>query len=291
MRNAPFILFVVLFVSAFSAESGNSDYFFQAGSLSEQKDIIARLSGYSPIIDTLRINDRYSIENRQLCVKYLSSILEKFCSKVTVQLYSKTGNNIWGIVPATSGSSETIVIGAHYDGVRGCPGANDNATGVAAVYSTGKYISSLKVRRYNTIIVFFDEEERGLVGSRAFATMIRSDSVKVHSVHTIDQLGWDSDSDRAIELELPSESLKALYLKVAADNKISSPIHLTKVGSTDHSAFRRIGFNATGITEEYVNGDTTPHYHQPGDTYATVNFDYLQSSTFFLEKVFKYLME
>lgn len=255
----------------------------------EQKDIIARLTGHVFITDTIKIKDRSSSDNKKLCVKYLSSLLENYCKKVSVQSYSSTGNNVSGIIPSTTGSSDYIIIGAHYDGVRGCPGANDNATGVALIYSVGKYISKLQIRKYNTIIVFFDEEERGLVGSRAFAAKVRSDSLKVHSVHTVDQMGWDNDGDKGIELELPSESLKEVYLKVAAENKISFPIHITKVGSTDHSSFRKLGYNATGITEEYFNGDTTPHYHKPTDGFSTVNFEYLQSTTLYLEKVFKYI--
>jgi hypothetical protein len=34
-----------------------------------------------------------------------------------------------------------------------------------------------------------------------------------------------------------------------------------------------------GLTEEYVSGDTTPHYHLPSDTFDTVDLDYLASST------------
>jgi Zn-dependent M28 family amino/carboxypeptidase len=254
-----------------------------------QKEIVSKLTGDSFISDSVKLKDRYTSDNKQLCIKYLSALLWNYCSNVSIQSYSKTGNNLWGIIPSTTGSSEYIIIGAHYDGIPGCPAANDNATGVAAIYSVGESISTLKKRKYNTLVVFFDEEEKGMVGSRAFASKVKSDSLKVMSVHTIDQLGWDNDADKAIELELPSESLKETYLKVASDNKLNFPIHITKVGSTDHSAFRRLGYNATGITEEYVNGDTTPHYHQATDSFTTVNFDYLQSVTSYLKKVFKYI--
>jgi Zn-dependent M28 family amino/carboxypeptidase len=282
-----FLLFMMVFsLTAFKAGDRGIP---EKKEIDEQKEIVGRLTGYLPVTDTFRLRDRSNVENKKLCLKYLTTLLKNYCKDVTVQSYSGTGNNVSGIIPSTGSSQQYIIIGAHYDGVRNSPAANDNATGVAVIYSVGKYISKLAIRRYNTIIVFFDEEEKGLVGSRAFAAKIKSDSLKVHSVHTIDQMGWDNDGDRGIELELPSESLKEVYLKVAAENKIKFPIHITRVGSTDHSSFRRLGYNATGITEEYFNKDTTPHYHRSTDSYSTVNFDYLESTTSYLQKVFKYI--
>jgi hypothetical protein len=36
---------------------------------------------------------------------------------------------------------------------------------------------------------------------------------------------------------------------------------------------------AVGLTEEYRNGDTTPHIHRPTDTWDTVDFEYLAAAT------------
>tara|TARA_R110002096_G_scaffold433887_2_gene653773 strand:- start:81226 stop:81621 length:396 start_codon:yes stop_codon:yes gene_type:complete len=59
----------------------------------------------------------------------------------------------------------------------------------------------------------------------------------------------------------------------------SMPIHETTTGFTDHVPFRTYGFMSIGITEEYVNGDTTPHYHLSSNRYETVNREYLASTT------------
>lgn len=45
-----------------------------------------------------------------------------------------------------------------------------------------------------------------------------------------------------------------------------------------------------GLTEEYVNGDTTPHWHKSTDTYKTVNFEYLAAVTTVVSEVFKELI-
>eukprot|EP00729_Bicosta_minor_P027175 gene27175-7132_t len=163
-------------------------------------------------------------------------------------------------------------------------------------------------RTRNVLFVLFDEEEIGLIGSREFATWLldvsnfnhsdRGESVAtaVHSVHTVDQMGWDSDGDRAFELELPFKGCADLYRRAAStsaaaeDWRVQITIHETKVASTDHSSFRKKGFPAVGLTEEYVNGDTTPHWHKSTDTYNTVNFEYLAAVTTVVSEVFKELI-
>ena len=103
--------------------------------------------------------------------------------------------------------------------------------------------------------------------------------ITVVSVHTIDQMGWDQDGDRAIELERADEGLFELYAAAEPLAPGVTPLVPTDTGSTDHVSFRDLGFPAVGLTEEYVSGDTTPHYHLPSDTFETVDLAYLASST------------
>ena len=66
-------------------------------------------------------------------------------------------------------------------------------------------------------------------------------------------------------------------------------MYVTKEAGSDHSAFRRLGFKAVGLTEEYHHNDTTPFIHRPGDTAATVNFAYLASTTRLMAKAVEML--
>ncbi len=136
----------------------------------------------------------------------------------------------------------------------------------------------LPCRSKAIIFALFDEEEVGLVGSKQFATKLKNDGTMIHSVHTIDQMGWDSDNNRMIELELPDTGLRELYEAAATKLGVNIPMVTTKTASTDHSSFRPT-FLAIGLTEGYTQGDTTPHYHKAGDTFGTVNFPYLVSTT------------
>lgn len=187
------------------------------------------------------------------------------------------GTNIYTTIPSTVPSNEYVLLGAHYDSERGSPGANDNATGISLAYQVALHLNQLNHRGRNFIIVFFDQEEDDLVGSRAFAHKMLKDGVIVHSVHTADMLGWDADNDGAIELEYPTAELKSLYQRAALELEI--PLYQTEVSASDHEAFRSLGYKAVGITEEYANGDSTPHYHKSTDTEATVDYHFLLNAT------------
>lgn len=259
--------------------------------LPEQVEILSKLTGHSPIGEDITLKDRHSQEARMISADYLMTMLGRFCDEVQIEKYSETGNNVVGSIMATTQTDQWIILGAHYDSVKDCPGANDNATGVALAYSVAKHVASLPNRKYNMKIVFFDEEERGLIGSRAYAKKLLDEKVNVVSVHTVDQLGWDEDGDKGIELEVPADAIRDQYSKVAGDYNYTFPIQISDVTSTDHRSFRQLGFAATGITEEYKNGDTTPHYHRPTDTYETINFDYLTTITEYVQRVFEDIMK
>lgn len=109
------------------------------------------------------------------------------------------GTNVYAVIESTVPSTEYVVVGAHYDTVPGCPGAIDNASGVALVYALAHKLSRLEERRLNFIVVFFDQEEDDEVGSRAFAQYLARMSYEVHSVHITDLVGWDEDGDFAVE--------------------------------------------------------------------------------------------
>ncbi len=178
------------------------------------------------------------------------------------------------------------MIGAHFDSVSGSPGANDNGTGVSIVMALARYLRAVDCRQINVMFVFFDQEEVGLVGSTFFAGWLQQSGLDVAAVHTVDQMGWDQDGDRAIELERPDTGLYELYSAATAAGGFSVPLAATQTGSTDHVSFRQKGFAAVGITEEYAGGDTTPYYHTPGDTYDTVNFAYLALTTALVDYTF-----
>lgn len=255
-----------------------------------QMDIVARLTGEAEIEPGVSLSDRATVTARNRTRVFLEDAIADL--GLTPQLHTyDTGANVYAVIPATTGSGETVVFGAHFDTVSASPGANDNATGVAATLALARYLTGVPCRSRDAIVVLFDQEEIGLVGSRAFAGKLVDDGTAIEAVHTIDQMGWDQDGDRAVELERPDPGLYQLYADTVAAAVLDIPLIQTQTGSTDHVAFRERGFDAIGLTEEYVSGDTTPHYHLPSDTYDTVDFAYLASTTELLHELFARLVE
>ncbi len=181
------------------------------------------------------------------------------------------GRNVHATLPASfGGGAGRIVVGAHLDTAGSSPGANDNASGAAVVLAVARYLTEVPCRTAPVTVAFFDQEETGLFGARAFAQQLPPGGVR--AVHTIDQVAWDADGDRRFELEQPTAALEAEWRAAAA--AVGAELAVTATGGTDHDAFRAAGFPAVGLTEEFAGGDTTPHRHTPDDTPATVNAAY-----------------
>ena len=119
---------------------------------------------------------------------------------------------------------------------------------MALVTAVARYLTALQCRTRKVVIALFDEEELGQVGSEEFAQFLSNRGDAIHSVHTVDQMGWDSNGDRAIELERPDTGLFELYQAAVTAGGFSIPLHETTTGYTDHVAFRPFGFDAIGIT-------------------------------------------
>ena len=82
-----------------------------------------------------------------------------------------------------------------------------------------------------------------------------------------------------------------LYRAAAHALGVATQLHVTQEPGSDHSAFRRLGMPAVGLTEEYRNGDTTPHIHRPTDTWDTVDFVYLANATVLVQTALALLLE
>ncbi|MDC0008186.1 M28 family peptidase [bacterium] len=271
--------------------------------LEAQKMIVAELSGHRIPKDGRLIAHRSTKEERQLTRDYLSNLIISIGLIPELQEYTLPnvnplldlllepykGANVYTTLPSTTKSEDYIVIGAHFDTERNFPGAIDNASGIAIGYGVLRKLSTLQSRDANIILVYFDQEEEDLVGSQAFAQKLEKEEFNVLSVHSIDTMGWDRDGDKTVELDLPTDYLKDTYTKVGA--QLNIPIFTSKVSSSDHFSFIELGFNAVGLTDELVNGDYAPYKDTPKDTYDTVNFYYIASTTELIYEVFKELMK
>jgi Zn-dependent M28 family amino/carboxypeptidase len=213
---------------------------------------------------------RFTFEEREAARAFLSDRLTELGWTPEAQDYPG-GRNVHATLPANfGGGGKLIIVGAHFDTVMPSPGANDNASGAAVVLAVARYLTEVPCRAAPVTIAFFDQEEDGLFGARAFAQSLSPAGIR--AVHTIDQVAWDGDGDRRFELERPTAELEAEWR--AAAGIVGAALTATATGGTDHDEFRAAGMPAAGLTEEYVGGDTSPHRHTATDTPATVNAAY-----------------
>ncbi len=302
MKRQSIGILAILLFGFFNLAAQDSLLVVQNSFKEEQKILVGALSGATKIDADHQLKGRWTAEERALTRTYLSKWIDQIGLKAEEQPYNMPnlnplldilidpyeGTNLYTIVPATVSSDEYIILGAHYDTDRDCPGANDNASAVALIASVAKRINTLKLRTKNLLIVFFDQEEEELVGSKAFVRFLKSKPFNINTVLTVDQMGWDMDGDRNVELELPTPQLEGLFKKMAIPLGIT--VYSTKVDATDHYSFREAGYVAAGLTEEFVHQDTSPYKDTPKDTYDTLNFEYLASSTYLVYTVMEALV-
>jgi len=241
-----------------------------------EREVIGALSGERPIDGDVWLSERFSADERVLTRAYISDQLAGFGLEPRLDEYPG-GANVIAELAGTGEDDALVVVGAHLDTVPVAPGAADDGTGVALVLAAARYLSELERRDHTVVFALFDGEEVGFKGSSAFANELRLDGASVLAMHQFDMLSWDLDGDRGVELWAPDAELEALY-RDAAD-EVGVPVASFDLYSSDHSSFIGAGFAAVGVGEQYVEGDSTPFYHLPSDTYDKIDFDYMASST------------
>lgn len=243
-----------------------------------QRRIVGVLAGAEDVTPGVRLAHRASVAERDAARQFLLDEFAALGLAATRHDYTagtRVGANVIATLPATAGTGATIIVGAHFDGVPAGPAAADNATGVAIVLAAARYLRDVPERNHPVVFALFDQEELGLVGSREWVKTLTPGDVA--GAHVFDMLSFDGDGDHAVELWSPSASLQAAY--EAQGPAAGTPISSVSFEYSDHQAFLEAGIAATGVGEEFVGGDHTPHYHQATDTFENVAFDHLARVT------------
>jgi len=135
-------------------------------------------------------------------------------SGFTVELHDYgTGVNVVGRKTGVEAPSEQVIVSAHYDHLPGCPGADDNASGVAAVLELARVVKNASFSR-TLVLACWDEEETGLEGAEAYANRARSQGDQIVVMYSIEMIGFRStspDSQRipaGLDLIFPEEYAK-----------------------------------------------------------------------------------
>ncbi|MFQ4146418.1 M28 family peptidase [Chlorogloeopsis sp. ULAP02] len=131
---------------------------------------------------------RYTDAERSRTRAYITNELKKLGWKSQLQKFSD-GVNVFAERKGTDKEAGAILVGAHYDTVAISPGADDNASGVAVLLEIARLLGSRPTPR-TLQLVFFDQEEAGLLGSKAFVTKTAHLLKNLRGVIVMDMVGY-----------------------------------------------------------------------------------------------------
>ncbi|MEO5822831.1 MAG: M20/M25/M40 family metallo-hydrolase [Vicinamibacteraceae bacterium] len=199
-------------------------------------------------------------------------------AKLTRQV--ATTYNVAGYLPATRAvggiAKPWLMLGAHYDhlghGGRGSslarageetkvhPGADDNASGVAAVLAAAEHLKN-GARGRNVAFVFWSGEEAGLLGSAAFTAKPPLPLDQLAAYFNFDMVGRLRDNALQVQGAGSSPSWAALATSANADPTLKIAVQNDPNLPTDSSTFNQ----ASIPTLSFFTG-SHEDYHRPTDT-------------------------
>ena len=205
---------------------------------------------------------------------------------------SEAGTNLILKLPGREPRRRPVLVAAHYDGPLQSPGADDNASGLAALLELARRWAAEPPRR-PVWIVAFDQEEWGMVGSSALAQELRAAAQPLKLMVSLEMLAFSSK-----EQNYPVPGMERVYgnrgdfialvantgaglllpgLARAMGRHVPTKVlpvpnggrAIPDVRLSDHSPFWDAGYDALMVTD--TSFMRNPHYHQMSDTVDTLD--------------------
>ena len=218
----------------------------------------------------------------------------------------RTGRNVVAYLPATmpvpSHQKPWIALGAHYDHLglgsngnslagrddAGRPhvGADDNASGTAAVLAITQALAQQPDRRRHVLIGFWSAEEIGLIGSNAFVSAPPVPLEQIAAYLNFDMVGRMQDNKLAVQATGTSPVWNSILERanVAAGVDLAvqpDPYQPTDVATFNQAAVPSLSFTTGAHTD----------YHKPSDTADKINYEDLDRIAGFATMITRRLME
>lgn len=208
--------------------------------------------------------------------------------------------NVIAELPGTSRAHEIVVVGAHYDSAGSTPGANDNASGIAALLELSERLSARSFPRTIRFVAFVNEEppqfQTDAMGSvvNARAALARADQIA--GMISLETLGYYDDTpgsqqyppvvgalypDRGDFVAFVGNVGSAGFVRRCVrtfrqharfpSEGIAAPDAIPGIGWSDHWSFYREGYPALMVTD--TAPFRYPHYHLDTDRIDELDFE------------------
>jgi len=203
------------------------------------------------------------------------------------QPFTVGGISSRNVVAETRGETdpdEIVIICGHYDSTSNepevrAPGADDDASGVAAVMEAARILAG-HPHDFTVRFIAFSAEEQGLYGSHYHSSVAREGSERIIGVVNLDMIAYTEDASEDLDVIVNDASwwLAEIATQVAGlytGLEVREVVDASFVYS-DHSPFWDQGYAAfCGIEDA---NPQNPYYHTTGDTVDTLNFDFFEDA-------------
>lgn len=279
-------------------ENKNNPHFDLADAIKTKIDNVAAkgatgliIYNTSSIADELKFEPKAKIETAKIPVLYITKeVKEKYLKdetatvsiKINIDISDKKrmGHNVIGYID--NGAANTIILGAHYDHlgygedhnslyVGTVPqihnGADDNASGTAALIELSELLQHTKFKHNNYLFISFSGEELGLFGSKYFTEHPTIDLNTADYMINMDMVGRLNDSTHGLSIGGYGTSPSWGQLLTEKDDFFKIKFDSSGTGPSDHTSFYRknipVLFFFTGAHSDY---------HKPTDDADKINY-------------------
>jgi Zn-dependent M28 family amino/carboxypeptidase len=217
----------------------------------------------------------------------------------TYELRGRACHNVEVEIRGTT--PEILVVGAHYDTVSDCPGANDNGSGVAALLALARRFADRATGKTLRFVAFVNEEppyfQTEEMGSFVYAKRCKERGDRIVGMISLETIAYFSDAPGSQRYPSPGLGLfypsKGNFIGFASDTRSRSLLRATVsafrktgklpcqgaslpaivpgIGWSDQWSFWQCGYPALMITD--TAPFRYPHYHEPTDTPDKLDYD------------------
>lgn len=234
--------------------------------------------------------------------QYIEDEFKKLGYTVTFEAFLYRGITMHNVVAERRGTdlaSEIVVLGAHYDTVPDCPGADDNASGIAGLLELARLFASKSPRRTMRFVAFANEEHSGgkweEMGSYHHAKASSERGDRIVGMLSLEMLGFFSDEENSQHYPFPFNAFypdKGNFIGFVANTGstalvrrvirvfrnwvdmpsegVAAPERFSDIGRSDHWSFWQFGYQALMVTD--TSNFRYPHLHRGSDTPDKIDF-------------------
>lgn len=241
----------------------------------------------------------------EACAAYIRQILEELGYAVKEQPYRVLDKRVRNLEVEIAGGfkrDEIVLVGAHYDSAIGAPGANDNASGVAALLELARLLAGRQGGRTVRLVFFTNEEapffQTPEMGSLIYALRSHRLKEKIVAMLCLETLGYFSNEPNSQQYPFPFSlfypnagnflafvgnlaSRRLVHQTISSFRRHSAfpsegaaaPEWITGISWSDHWSFWQQNYPAVMLTD--TAPFRYPYYHTELDTPDKVDYSAL----------------